>query len=60
MALIITAAYNSEDIIVAKKEESIDDTSPEFIYHNAVAHGQNAMLTAGRLAEPPPLFYQRF
>lgn len=59
-ALIIAAAYNSEGIIVAEKESSIDDTSPDFIYHNAVTHGQNAMLTAKRLAEPPPLFHLRF
>ncbi|MBI4650394.1 DUF4157 domain-containing protein [Candidatus Desantisbacteria bacterium] len=49
LAEMITAAYNSPEIINAVRQESIQEGSSGFIYSNARIHGNNSIQIAGDL-----------
>jgi hypothetical protein len=46
---MVTAAYNSPDIVIAKQQASINPGSSSFIYSNATIHGSNSRHIAARL-----------
>jgi len=52
LAELIAAAYNSPEIVIAVKQESITRDSPEFKYRDAVPHGDNARDAAEALHAP--------
>jgi len=56
-AQLVAAAYNSPDIVIATRPESVDEDSPAFIYRDATTHGANAAQVAEDLAAPPTLFH---